>query len=55
MPLQFARGVMKDAQIGEKTLRVTANYGINLMEISNLHPETDSSCAPITPECLLRG
>lgn len=41
-------------RLESKTLGETAHYGINLMEISNLHPEADSSCASISPEYLLR-
>lgn len=45
---------MKDARIGKQTLEERANYGINVTEISTLHPEADSSRIPISPTCLLR-
>lgn len=41
-------------RLESKTLGETADYSINLMEISNLRPEADSSWAPISPERLLR-
>lgn len=37
-----------------RTLGETENYGIDLMEISSLHPEPDSSATPIIPEHWLR-
>lgn len=48
MSLQFAKEVMKDAQLKSKTLERTENDGTDLMEISNLHVEADSSCSPST-------
>ena len=41
-------------RLESRALGETANYGINLMEISNLHPEADSFYAPISPEYFLR-
>jgi len=41
-------------RLESRALGETANYGINLMEISNLHPEADSFHAPISPEYFLR-
>ena len=46
--LWFAKGVVKVVQIGKPNLGETANYGIKLMEISNLYLEADSSCSPTT-------
>lgn len=34
------------SRLESKTLGETANYGINLMEISTPHLEADSSCSP---------
>lgn len=41
-------------RLESRALGETANHGINLMEISNLHPEADSFYAPISPEYFLR-